>query len=876
MKPTLRLSAIAFLFLFNYSFAQESTESNVITCEHFAVTRPLRELIEENPVNVKKVIREHRKEHQKESDKRSKYREPQHFEFNLEEHGDAYGNDPSLFQNEPGSRPGPPQRINVPGQAANSAPHDPSGAAGTTYYLQAINATPVRVINKATGVTEATFTLGSLWTPSVGNMGDPIVMYDRFADRWFLAQFGSSNKIYIAISATSDPLGSYYTYTYTSPQFPDYLKFSIWGDAYYMTSNQSSQKLFAFERTAMLAGSPTARSVYSAYTPQASGNGFFCPLPGDADGTNLPTAGTPCPIFYYTDNAWGGGNIDGVKIYNATVNWVPATPTLSVNLLTTVPTSSFDASYNNQWNDIAQPGTTQKLDGIGGVATYRAQYRKWSGYNSVVMNWGVKISTTQRSIMWVELRQDQATGIWSVYQQSIYTPDSYYRWIGSIAMDDYGNIALCYAKSGSSTVYPSLAYAARLAGDPLNQLTVAESMATTGTVSQPTSWYGGNRWGDYSHTSLDPDGGTFWHTGEWCGGTASNPKKTQVYSFLLMTPTTAVVSITSSDANNAICEGESVTFTATPTNGGSAPTYQWYLNGSLIPGETMETYTTTTVSTGDIVSCQMTSNLPDATNNPASSNSITTTVTQFSSPAVSVSGTTTVCEGSNAAFIAASTNAGTSPVYQWQIDGNNVGTNSSSLVTSALTDGSVVTVTLTSNANCANPATVTSSPVTITVTLAPTAPTITNNAGTLTSSATSSNQWYYNGSIITGATSQTYVPTANGNYTVVTTVDGCPSASSAAYTVSGLGINELENLPFNIYPNPNNGTFFISFNAVITKDYEIKVYDEAGRLVHEEKVSNQSGETSKEITIKDPANGLYNVILKDGSFETTRKLVVKH
>ncbi|MBL0046030.1 MAG: hypothetical protein IPP33_17040 [Flavobacteriales bacterium] len=79
---------------------------------------------------------------------------------------------------------------------------------------------------------------------SYRNAGDPIVMYDKAADRWFLAQFGSSadKKIYIAVSTTNNPMGSYYTYTYVSPQFPDYLKFCVWQDGYYMTSNQTTQK----------------------------------------------------------------------------------------------------------------------------------------------------------------------------------------------------------------------------------------------------------------------------------------------------------------------------------------------------------------------------------------------------------------------------------------------------------------------------------------------------------------------------------------------------------------------------------------------------------------------------------------------------------
>ena len=877
------LSTIGLIFLGSSQLLYGQSESGVIQCDSYSLSRPLSELIAEEQANIKKNEKRAQKTRLKDLEsKDKKHREPQKFIYSEEKDGAAYGTDPALIQSVDGTRPGPGQRLNINGINGNSAPHDPSGAAGLTYYIQATNATPCRIINKTTGATVSNFTMGTLWNPDLTqNSGDPIVMYDRYANRWFLAQFGTSgNKIYIAISTTSDPQGTWSCYSFTSPAFPDYLKFSIWQDGYYMTSNQQSQKVFAFERTAMLAGSPTARSVYATFNPP-DGGGFFCPLPADADGNGgLPAAGTPCPIMSYSDNAWIGNPIDGIQIYQMAVNWAPATPTAAITFVSAVPTMAFDGSYNNSWNDIAQPGTSQKLDGIGGVLMYRAQYRKSATHNTVCLSWPVKISATQRSIMWAELRQNLGTGAWSVYQQQIYAPDTYYRWMGSISMDDAGNIGLCYAKSGSSTVFPSLAYTGRLATDPINTMTIAETIAVAGIVSQNTSWYGGNRFGDYAHTTLDPDGSTFWHTGEYMGGVATtnqntnDPKRTRVYSFAISLPTAANVSVTSSDADNTICTGSSVTFTAVPTNGGTAPSYQWYINGNPV-GTNSTTFTTSGLTTGQIVTCIMTSNMPGVTSNPATSNGVTTTVTAPVTPSVSIIGSTTICAGTLASFVASAGNTGATPSYQWTVNGSNVGTSSTSYSYNP-TSGDIIGVTMTSSNTCVTSSTAVANPLTMVVNPSPAAATISQNANVLTSSSSTGNQWYLNGNLIAGATSQNYTATQNGTYTVVVTSGGCSSAASAGSVINGIAaIVELDPYVFSIFPNPSQGDFSVSFKANLDETYKLKVFNEAGQLVYENAIDNQNGQIVKAVQLGKVASGIYNVTLSNGQIESSKKIIVK-
>ena len=182
------------------------------------------------------------------------------------------------------------------------------------------------------------------------------------------------------------------------------------------------------------------------------------------------------------------------------------------------------------------------------------------------------------------------------------------------------------------------------------------------------------------------------------------------------------VSVSIAASATTICEGTLVTFTATPTNGGTTPAYQWRVNGNPV-GTNSTTFTTTTLANNDVVTVVLTSSLTCVTGNPATSNSITMTVNPILNASVSIAASaTTICAGTSVTFTATPTNGGTSPAYQWRVNGNPVGTNSATFASSSLTNNDVVTVIMTSNATpCLAGSPATSNSISMTVTPQPTA-----------------------------------------------------------------------------------------------------------------------------------------------------------
>ncbi len=402
------------------------------------------------------------------------------------------------------------QGINV--QSQNVFPPDPSGAVGPNHYVQMVNLA-MQVFDKQGNSLLGPLSLSTVF-PGSESDGDPIVLYDKFADRWMISQFQVSQKqILIAVSISPDPTDEWYYYTFSFNQFPDYPKYSIWKNGYYMTANMLTNNAVAFERDSMLLGK-NARMV-SLTIPNLITNGFFSVLPAYFDGDNFQDATDACPLFYFQDDGWAGGN-DELKIWNMQVNWQQ--PSLStIQLHNTLPVAPFTSEFNVFWDDIPQKGTSQKLDAVPDALMYMAPVKQFANYQSAVMCHTVNVGDEidmRAGIRWYEIRKQNNQNNWALYQQGTYAPnDEQSRWMGSIAQDNTGNIALAYSISGKNN-YPSLAYTARRIGDDLGKMTLQETIFFQGEGNQK----GTNRFGDYAQMTVDPtDNSTFWFTGEFIG-----------------------------------------------------------------------------------------------------------------------------------------------------------------------------------------------------------------------------------------------------------------------------------------------------------------------------------------------------------------------
>ncbi|MCP4539526.1 MAG: PKD domain-containing protein [Chloroflexi bacterium] len=490
-------------------------------------------------------------------------------------------------------------RVNMPAPTTNwegisstgVLPPDTDGQVGADHYVQIVNSpdgSQVRIWNKI-GTQLYNFSLSDLWPggdvcDTFAN-GDPIVLYDQVAGRWLLTQFALPDPPYyecVAVSKTgipSDDPNDWWLYSFLvhNTKMNDYPKLGVWPDGYYMSANQfttgwAGAGVWVFDRDAMLDGQSASFQYFDVWSMNINYGGL---LPSNLAGSRLPPAGAP-NYFMSVDMDWSGTD-DVLHIFEFHTDWnTPTNSTFSLvaDLVVDPFDWNFDGSVGPRGNwDIPQPGTSVELDSISDRLMMHLWYRNFGSHESFVVNHTVDVGGTpdHAGVRWYEIRGGTVNTTLDdafIYQQGTYAPDSEHRWMGSGAMDQAGNIALGYSVS-SSTVYPSIRYAGRLAGDPLGTLPQAEEEIIAGSGVQTHNYA---RWGDYSAMSVDPvDDCTFWYTQEYVETSGSASWQTRVASFQFPSCLISLGSLTGMvhhDQTGAPIKGATV-------QASISPTYSW-------------------------------------------------------------------------------------------------------------------------------------------------------------------------------------------------------------------------------------------------------------------------------------------------------------
>ncbi len=477
-------------------------------------------------------------------------------------------------------------------------PPDTIGDVGTDHYVQMIN-TAFAVFDKSGNIVSGPHETNSLWEDTTDkcqpqNGRDPIVLYDELSKRWLLSQMSAWPPLYecVAVSTTSDPMGTYHLYEFSIPIGPqgqrmDYPKLGVWPDAYYLSTavggaqTAKEQALFAFDRAAMLSGADAASQYFIfGFSP------FL--MPADVDG---PAPPQDAPHYVYTrGDGILGGSPNELLVYESRVDFGDVANSTFVQAAK-IPIEPYRVLACDPSGQIGKPqdcapqlGTDQRLDVIGQVPMWRLVYRNFGVHETLVGSFTVNVGTDaapQAAVRWFELRKEDAT--WSLRQEGTIAPDSQWRYVPSIAIDQNGNIAIGYTISSDSSPV-SIAYTTHSASDPLGS-TRPESIMTHGTGAKeggPQAF----RWGDYSSMTLDPfDGCTFWYTSEYYSETG-RVWNTRVGHFSYASCGAISLYVDVAANRDVATAGETITYAISYGNRGRGTAARTFLTAAVPDGTT--------------------------------------------------------------------------------------------------------------------------------------------------------------------------------------------------------------------------------------------------------------------------------------------------
>lgn len=425
--------------------------------------------------------------------------------------------------------------VNIDGITAGTSPTDPSGDIGTNYYVQAINATEIAVYEKdGTMVTE--FSAAALWTTVNGNsLGDPIVLFDEQTDQWIITEFTGPTDLLIAVSETTDPLGSYHVYRFSAPAFPDYPKYAIWSDHLVVTSNEEQSGTgtlhqYFIDREPLMSGDGDVnmQRVEIVGNPNTEA-GFFVSTPVDWNGTLEPLDSDPI-VLLLDDSSWGNATEDGLRLLRFNIDMEnEENTTVEETFIPLSPYDSFPCAATGFGFQCIPQLDGGGLDGLPELILNMPHYRRFDTHEAMVFAFVTDVTDGENvaGIRWTEMRRTEEQD-WFVYQEGTFAPDDgLHRFMAGIAIDKFQNIGMGYSVSGPED-YAGLRYTGRRNGDPLGQMTIPETLITDG--FQPIEQ--GGRFGDYTQMSIDAEtGSTFWFTGEYAGDIQET--QTRIVSFQL-------------------------------------------------------------------------------------------------------------------------------------------------------------------------------------------------------------------------------------------------------------------------------------------------------------------------------------------------------
>ncbi len=432
-----------------------------------------------------------------------------------------------------------------------STPADPTLTTGPNHVVQMINGqlgSQISIWDKAGTVLVGQKYIYELFTvPNYDGAGDPVTMYDQFADRFFITEFGFSNGVtgfvntlLIAVSQTADPTGAWNVYQFVDNSFfVDYPHYGVWPHALYATSNDFNtaanaylgSSVYAFDKDAMIAGSASVQMIRQRFDDGEYT--FYALAPVNLSGATQPAAGSPGMFMYFTDDNYTADPSDADNLRFITFQPDFVTPANSViSTGSPIPTAPFKSGLCDYARNCI-PASGGSYDALSDRIMNRIYYRNFGTHESVVLTHTVDANhpsgPEKAGVRWYELRRTGG-GDWAIHQQSTYAPDTDHRWMGTIGINSLGQIALGYNHSGPGK-FASIYFVGRNAADPLNAMTTPETVVKQGTGFGTF----GNRWGDYNDMSVDPTNDqTFWMTAMYGNNlTAPTRRTTRINSMTI-------------------------------------------------------------------------------------------------------------------------------------------------------------------------------------------------------------------------------------------------------------------------------------------------------------------------------------------------------